>query len=67
MKALVYEKSIPRYLALKLFGPHLRGLYSSSVCPLKLRDVPDPRFPSAQWVRIAPKPLWHRVRLFRNY
>jgi len=54
MKALVYDKSIPRYIALKLLGPRFRGLYSSGVCPLRLRDVPEPRLPSPQWVRIAP-------------
>jgi len=54
MKALVYDKSIPRYLALRLFGPRFRGLYSSGVSPLALRDVSEPKLPTPQWVRIAP-------------
>lgn len=55
MKALVFEKSIPRYVALRLLGSRFRGLCSSAACPLKLRDVPEPRLPSPQWVRIAPR------------
>ncbi len=55
MKALVYEKNIFRYLALRLFGPRWRGLYSSRLCALTLRDIPPPKLPTPSWVRIAPR------------
>jgi len=54
MKALQYRRSIPRYVLLKLLGPRCRGLYTSRAAPLSLRDVPEPRLPNDQWVRIAP-------------
>lgn len=55
MRALQYRKSIPRYLLLKLVGPRMRRLYTSSVSPLALRDVVEPKLPTRQWVRIAPR------------
>lgn len=55
MKALVYRKSIPRYAALKLVGPHVRKIYTSGLAPLALRDLPEPALPSPRWVRIAPR------------
>jgi len=55
MKALEYRKSIPRYAAMKLLGPRFPWLYTSGVAPLTLRDLPEPRLPSARWVRIRPR------------
>lgn len=55
MKALQYRKSIPRYAAMKHLGPRFPSLYTSSVAPLALRDLPEPKLPNAQWVRIRPR------------
>ncbi len=55
MKALLYRRSIPRYALLKLLGPRFRRLYSSGVAPLSLVDIAEPRLPTPQWVRIAPR------------
>lgn len=55
MKALQYRKSIPRYALLKYLGPRWRGLYTSGVSPMALRDVPEPALPTPQWVRIRPR------------
>ncbi len=55
MKALLYRQSIPRYALLRWIGPRARWLYTSSVSPVSLRDVPDPMLPTEQWVRIAPR------------
>ncbi|MFQ5494072.1 MAG: zinc-binding dehydrogenase [Phycisphaerae bacterium] len=55
MKALQFRKSVPRYALLKLLGPRVRGLYTSHVSPLALRDVAEPVLPNARWVRIAPR------------
>lgn len=55
MKALEYRRSIPRFAALNLFGPRFKGLYTSGVVPISLRDMPPPRLPREDWVRVAPK------------
>ena len=55
MKALQYRKSIPRYALMKLVAPRLPRLYTSVLSPLSLRDIPEPKLPTEQWVRIAPK------------
>lgn len=55
MLALQFRRSIPRFALLKLLGPYLRGLYTSSASPLTLVDVPPPPLPNDQWVRIAPR------------
>ena len=55
MKALQFRKSIPRYLLLKLMGPHFRRMYTSGASPLALRDVPEPKLPTEQWIRVRPR------------
>ncbi|MBU0719692.1 MAG: alcohol dehydrogenase catalytic domain-containing protein, partial [Planctomycetes bacterium] len=55
MKALVYRRSIPRYVLLKLLGPRFRRLYSSGLAPFSLCAIPEPELPTEQWVRIAPQ------------
>lgn len=55
MKALQFRKSIPRYAMLKLLGRFWRGVYTSSLPPLSLCDVPAPPLPTQEWVRIAPR------------
>lgn len=55
MKALVFSKSVPRYALLKLLGPRLRRLYTSGLPPLRHADVPPPRLPTPEWVRVRPR------------
>lgn len=56
MKALQYQKSIPRYVALKLLAPRVTSLYNSKLLlPVALRDIPPPKLPGGQWLRIAPR------------
>ncbi len=55
MKALEFRRSIPRYAILKLFGSRFRRLCTSGIAPLALRDLPEPGFPTAHWVRIRPR------------
>ena len=54
MKALLFRKSIPRYLLLRMLGPRFRGLYSGGLPPVSLCDVPAPKLIDEHWVRIAP-------------
>ena len=54
MKALQYRKSVPRYALLKLLGSRVKSLCTSAAAPIALVDIPEPRLPNEQWVRIAP-------------
>jgi len=54
MKALQFRKSIPRYLLLKLAGPRLRRLYTSSASPVAYREIDEQKLPTPSWVRIRP-------------
>ncbi len=58
MKAIVFDKSIPRYVALKLLGPRRAARIATArwnaLCPVSLRDIPEKTLPAAQWVRVAP-------------
>jgi threonine dehydrogenase-like Zn-dependent dehydrogenase len=55
MKALVYRKSIPRYVALRLLAVRFPRLCTSGLSPVALRDIPEPKLPTEQWVRITPR------------
>ena len=55
MLALQYRKSIPRYALLKSLGGRFRGLYTGSLSPVALRDIPEQRLPNQRWLRIAPR------------
>ena len=55
MKALEYRKSIPRYAMLRLFGPRVPSIYTGWISPVSLRDIPEPKLPTGQWVRIEPR------------
>ncbi len=54
MNALVFHKSIPRYVLLKVLGRRFRSVYTSAASPLRFEDVRPPPLPSPTWVRIAP-------------
>lgn len=54
MKALVYRRSVPRYVLLKILGSRFRGL-NTSLSSISLQDIPEPQLPTQQWVKIAPK------------
>jgi len=55
MRALQYRKSIPRYALLRWLGPRAKWLYTSGLSPVALHDIPPPKLPNEQWVRIAPR------------
>ncbi len=54
MTALQYRKSIPRYLVLRTLGRRWPSLYTSRVAPIGLRELPEPRLPAPDWVRVRP-------------
>lgn len=54
MKALVFRRSVPRYVLLKLLAGQLRRIGAHRIAPVSLCDIPEPRLPTPHWVRIAP-------------
>jgi len=53
MRALLFNPTIPRYVATKLSGGISRRSLWGQFSPLQYGDVPDPRLPADDWVRIA--------------
>jgi threonine dehydrogenase-like Zn-dependent dehydrogenase len=54
LQALVYRKSIPRYLLMRAGSRRIKSLATSRLSPLQLEDAPDPGLPTPQWVRVKP-------------
>src|SRR5918994_1033775 len=54
LQALVYRKSIPRYLLMRAGSKRLKSLETSRFSPLQLEDAPDPDLPTPEWVRVKP-------------
>jgi threonine dehydrogenase-like Zn-dependent dehydrogenase len=54
LQALVYRKSIPRYLLMRAGSRRIKSLETSRFSPLQLEDTPDPVLPTPHWVRVKP-------------
>ena len=55
MRAVVFDLSIPRYLAAKAVGNVWRSLYDGESSCLRVRDdLPPPSLPADDWVRLRP-------------
>ena len=54
MLALRYTKSVPRYLLMRAGAKHIKGLETSRLSPLHLEEVPEPKLPTPEWVRVKP-------------
>ncbi len=54
LQALVYRKSVPRYLLMRTGSKRLKSLETSRFSPLQLEDFPDPELPTPRWVRVKP-------------
>lgn len=54
MRALVYHKSVPRYLLMRFGSKRINSLETGRFSPLRLEDAPDPRLPTPEWVRVKP-------------
>jgi threonine dehydrogenase-like Zn-dependent dehydrogenase len=54
LHALVYRKSIPRYVLMRAGSKRIKSLETSRFSPLQLEDAPDPGLPTPQWVRVKP-------------
>ncbi len=54
MLALQYKKSVPRYLLMRAGAKRVKNLDTSRVSPLQLVNVPEPKLPTSEWVRVRP-------------
>ena len=54
MLALRYSKSVPRYLLMRAGAKRIRDLETSRFSPLRLEEIPDPKPPTPEWVRVKP-------------
>lgn len=54
MKALVFERNIPKFAAAKVAGSW-RGGSGAKVGPLHLKDVDPPELPGPDWVYVKPR------------
>jgi threonine dehydrogenase-like Zn-dependent dehydrogenase len=54
LQALVYRKSIPRYLLMRAASKRIKTLETGRLSPLQLEDAPDPELPTPEWVRVKP-------------
>jgi threonine dehydrogenase-like Zn-dependent dehydrogenase len=54
VQALVYRKSIPRYLLMRAASKRIKTLETSRLSPLQLQDTSDPKLPTPEWVRVKP-------------
>ena len=52
MRALVYEKHLPRLAATKLLSAFSRRAFVGPLAPIQLRQIADPRLPADDWVKL---------------
>ncbi len=48
----MFHPTIPRYLAARVLGRFTRRAYWSTLSPLSLREIPEPRLPGSDWVKV---------------
>ena len=54
MLALLYNKSVPRYLLMRVGAKRMKGLETSRLSPLQLEEIAEPKLPTSEWVRVKP-------------
>jgi threonine dehydrogenase-like Zn-dependent dehydrogenase len=54
MLALRYRKSVPRYLLMRAGAKRIKHLETSRFSPLQFAEIPEPRLPTPEWVRVKP-------------
>jgi len=54
LQALVYRKSIPRYLLMRAGSRRIKTLETSRFSPLQLEVAPEPALPTPEWVHVRP-------------
>src|SRR5699024_1187864 len=54
MKAVVYDFSVPKYLAAKAFGKRFPSLYYGKPSALSLSNVEEPELINENWLKVKP-------------
>ncbi|EGL82946.1 Alcohol dehydrogenase GroES domain protein [Caldalkalibacillus thermarum TA2.A1] len=54
MKAIVYDFSVPKYVAAKGLGRYFPSLYYGKPSALKLKEVQPPSLPGLRWIKVKP-------------
>lgn len=54
MKAIVYDFSIPKYVASTALGRWFPSLYYGKLSALSMREVKEPELPGEDWVKVRP-------------
>src|SRR5690625_7801280 len=54
MKAIVYNLTIPKYIAAKALGKKIPSLYYGKPSALTLKNVEEPQLPNENWVKVKP-------------
>jgi threonine dehydrogenase-like Zn-dependent dehydrogenase len=54
LQALIYKKSIPRYLLIRAASKRIKTLEASRLSPLQLEEIQKPGLPAPEWVRVRP-------------
>jgi threonine dehydrogenase-like Zn-dependent dehydrogenase len=54
LQALLYRKSVPRYLLMRAAAKRIKTLETGRFSPLQLEEVRDPDLPTPEWVRVRP-------------
>ncbi|MGY0692725.1 zinc-dependent alcohol dehydrogenase [Virgibacillus sp. FSP13] len=54
MKGVVYDFTIPKYIAAKAFGKHFPSLYYGKPSALSLNHVEEPTLPNERWLKVKP-------------
>jgi threonine dehydrogenase-like Zn-dependent dehydrogenase len=52
LRALLYRKSVSRYLLMRAGARRIKNLDTSRFSPLQLEEVPEPNLPTPEWVRV---------------
>lgn len=54
MKAIVYDFSIPKYVASTALGKWFPSLYYGKLSALSMRDIEEPELPGDDWIKLRP-------------
>jgi threonine dehydrogenase-like Zn-dependent dehydrogenase len=53
VRALVFERSLPRLVATRLLAAFTPRAFVGPLAPIRLREVPDPKLPADDWLVIS--------------
>lgn len=54
MKAIVYDFTIPKYVAAKALGKSIPSMYYGKPSAVSLKDIEEPELPNEHWVKVKP-------------